>query len=603
VLLLLFAACSDYELSKPPVDVGLDVAPCEGDGPSAYSVPVDATCSFAPPTGTFTPVVEWQWSTDAGAVGYDDVMMTPVVGDLDGDGVPEVVLTAYANNAYSSAGALVVLAGDGSGEEHVWTDIGGYQPAGTSGVALGDLDADGTPEIVFLTVDSRVVAIEPDGTLRFVTDPRPDLFLIYSYPTIADLEGDGRAEVIVGRGIWRHDGSFVGAGAYGWGGSYAISVAADLDGDGLQEVVVGNAAYTPDGSTKWYNPSVPDGWVAIGDFDADGQGEVASVGAGGVYLLDTDGTLIWGPNPVPGGGGGPPTVADFDGDGAPEVGVAGLSGYVVYDTDGTQLWVAPTTDASSAQTGSSVFDFEGDGSWEVVYADELVLWVYDGATGAPVLAEEGHSSWTLFEYPLVVDVDGDGEAEIVLASNDSINPGWQGLTVIGDASRSWAPTAPVWNQHGYSITNVEDDLSIPRVPVPNWELGHNSFRAGGLREGPGNPAPNLRANVTDLCWSCDAAIAKVYVQVENTGAADVVENVTVDVAVTGSDGVVTAVGTQTLTGGLHAGEGSAGLVFEVDGAILATSTGIEARGDEADRVAECDETDNRRMVGPGVCAE
>lgn len=604
-MLLVLTACSDYELNKPQEHDGTTLVACADAPPPAYTVPIDATCSFAPPPGSFTPVVEWQWASSTGAPGYDDVMMTPVVGDLDGDAIPEIVLTAYANNQYGSAGALVVLGGDGTGEKAAWTDFGGYLPAASSGVALGDLEGDGTAEIVFLTVDNRVMAIHLDGSVVFVTEPRGDLFGIYSYPALADMDGNGTVEIIVGRSIWRSDGVLQGAGAYGWGGDYAISAVLDLDLDGIQEVIVGNAAYAPDGAAKWYNPAVPDGWTAVGDFDGDGLGEVASVGGGGLYLLDTDGTLLWGPMPIPGGGGGPPTVADFDGDGAPEVGVAGYSGYVVYDTDGTQLWMAVTQDQSSARTGSSVFDFEGDGQWEVVYADELVLWVYDGATGAPVLAESGHSSWTLFEYPLVVDVDGDGEAEIVLPSNDSINAGWQGITVIGDASGTWAPTSPVWNQHAWYITNAEDDLSIPRSPAPNWTLGHNSFRAGGRREGPGNPAPNLRGTITDLCWLCGLDTAEIAVQVENAGTADVVGDIEVAVGLAHADGTVTAVGVQTLTGGVRAGAGSEPLLFELEGARLERATSIEVRVDDDGAgigvVTECDESDNRRNVLPGEC--
>src|SRR5205085_11574491 len=103
-------------------------------------------------------------------------------------------------------------------------------------------------------------------------------------------------------------------------------------------------------------------------------------------------------------------------------------------------------DYSSAVTGSSVFDFEGDGAAEVVYADEQTLWVYDGGSGAVELALDSHSSGTLMEYPLIVDVDHDGAAEIVVASNDYAFAGSHGITAIGDARGTWAPGRPIWNQ-------------------------------------------------------------------------------------------------------------------------------------------------------------
>ena len=47
--------------------------------------------------------------------------------------------------------------------------------------------------------------------------------------------------------------------------------------------------------------------------------------------------------------------------------------------DQTFLWIKQTQDCSSAATGSSVFDFEGDGKAEVVYGDETTLHVYDNS--------------------------------------------------------------------------------------------------------------------------------------------------------------------------------------------------------------------------------
>jgi hypothetical protein len=243
--------------------------------------------------------------------------------------------------------------------------------------------------------------------------------------------------------------------------------------------------------------------------------------AGGVVTLtDNDGTLIWA-EPVPGGGsGGPPTIADFDGDGLPEVGVAGQAYYSVYDTDGTVLWSNEVSDYSSSVTGSSVFDFEGDGDAEVVYADEHTLWIFDGRTGDVLMAQEGHASGTLYEYPLVADVDGDGSTEIVVASNNYGFDGWNGITVIGDADHSWAPARPVWNQAAYHITNVDDDGSIPQVQQPNWETW-NSFRAAGSAQGPEHWLPNLAVGDLHTCAiECDADTAVVWVAVENTGLRD-----------------------------------------------------------------------------------
>jgi hypothetical protein len=138
--------------------------------------------------------------------------------------------------------------------------------------------------------------------------------------------------------------------------------------------------------------------------------------------------------------GGPATIADFDGDGRPEAGIAGGTAYALYDFNraGEEVvlaageappepgamfvrWTTATQDASSSSTGSSVFDFQSDGAAEVSYQDECNIYILDGRTGFPQLVLP-NSSGTVHEYPLVVDVDGDGAAEFLTVANLSEGP-------------------------------------------------------------------------------------------------------------------------------------------------------------------------------------
>jgi hypothetical protein len=200
--------------------------------------------------------------------------------------------------------------------------------------------------------------------------------------------------------------------------------------------------------------------------------------------------------------------------------VAGKAYYSLFDTDGAVLWSNPVSDYSSSITGSSVFDFEGDGASEVVYADEYTLWVFDGASGAVLMEQEGHASGTLIEYPLIADVDNDGSTEIIVASNNYSKAGWTGITVIGDANSSWAPARPIWNQFAYHITNVNNDGSIPTTQRPNW-ASWNNFRAGGTELGPGHWLPDLAPAQAELCLTeCQDDLVSVLVPIENYGTVD-----------------------------------------------------------------------------------
>jgi hypothetical protein len=428
--LALLAACSDYDLAKHVPAQEADSVCDADDAPVAEGVRVAADCVREAAVGSFNQVVEWQWNTNTGVPGYDDLMATPAVGDISGDGVPEVVFASFAGGAYTSAGAITAVSGDGAGE--LWSVAAGTYSS--AGVALGDLDGDGVPEVCTAGTQYAVVCLDNLGNLKWAAGSE----LTYiGAPAIADLEGDGLAEVILGRQVFGSDGSPRWVGAAGVG--YNLSFAADMDGDPELEVVAGNTVYDTDGTVLWTSDAF-DGMAAVGDFDADDLAEVVTTGNGQLRLTDDTGGVLWSVD-VPGGGGGPPTVSDFDGDGAPEIGVAGAYAYSVFEGDGTTRWSMPVQDWSSSVTGSAVFDFEGDGSAEVVYADEITLWVFDGSTGAVELAVEGHASGTLYEYPLIADVDADGSTEIILASNNYAFEGWNGITVIGDGSSSWMPSS------------------------------------------------------------------------------------------------------------------------------------------------------------------
>ena len=623
LLLSTALACTDYELSEqkdpPPKDSeaphdsepqphdsepASDPSCDEFEAPEAYDAEQDEACYTEPvwTPGSFDPVVEWQWTYNPVVSGYDEIMAAPAIGNLtddngdglvDDDDIPDIVFTTFTSSAYSSAGTLTAISGDGSGTHWSITSAAGTSIYGAGGVAIGDLDNDGSPDICTAGVGLAVLCLEADGSFKWAAGSAPSA---YGCPAMADMDGDGLSEVVFGAQIFDHAGNLLGHGSYGTGGN-SMSFAVDMDADGQLEVVAGNAVYELDGSALWAN-SEGNGIPAVADFDGDGLPEVVIVDGGAVTLMDTDGSRLWQTDLPGGGSGGAPTIADFDGDGLPEVGVAGLGAYTMFDTDGTVVWSNPTEDDSSSRTGSAVFDFEGDGISEVVYADEHDLYIYSGPDGSILLDEAGHSSGTLFEYPLVADVDNDGSTEIVLASNDYAISGWQGITVIGDLHDSWAPARPVWNQFAYHITNVDSDTSIPSVQQDNW-ASWNNFRAAGSEQGPPTWQADLGFGAPSWCLDECASEGHVllWLPVENTGLLDAGG---FDLELIQDFGDAEQLVHSEVIAGLAAGStviiGPLELVYSDW-----TTASLVAELDPAGAVEECDTADNRLDLGSWPC--
>ncbi len=484
-------------------------------------------CSVATQPGPVVASLQWSWTSSTVEPTSLNVMMTPAVVDLTGDGVPEVIFgsTASTGGGLVEVGVLRALNGATGAELFTQNDPNLLVNTASS-VAVGDIDGDGAPEIVACdNTGARLICFESDGTFKWRSVTLEAIN--WGAPSIADLNGDGVPEIVIGRQVLDAGGALLwtGTGGSGSQGVGPISCVADIDDDGTPNVVTGNTVYSSSGAILFQNNGLPDGVVAVANFDADSQAEIVSVQSGVVRLVKLGPgaslTQVWSAS-IPGGGtGGPPTIADYDGDGLPEIGVAGAVRYAVFEHTGALKWQATTQDSSSNRTGSSVFDFNGDGQAEVVYRDELFLRIYAGATGA-VLFQTPMSSCTWYEYVLVADVDADGQAEIVATANNNCGFGPQrGVFVFGATNNDWVPTRRVWNQHTYHITNVAENGAIPAVEANNWETpaggAFNNFRQNVL-----NPLnPGAAADLTASFLRSNPSLSTITARVGNGGDATV----------------------------------------------------------------------------------
>ncbi|MCH9681622.1 MAG: VCBS repeat-containing protein [Deltaproteobacteria bacterium] len=482
--------------TMPLLDVSIPDA-----GPSQTCEVVDdmsgvGPCTDTAPPDSFDPQVQWSWMGDGAMSQAITIPLVANLTDDDGNGVidlcdvPDVVIQVFAN--YDNfLGTMYVLDGE-TGAIHWSSETildASFSPA------LGDIDGDGIPEIVAVRHGVQdLIAFEHDGTVAWQsTEAWPDFG--FSALAMADLDADGTVEILADNRIYGPLGQLLQTlpetTITGWGNA---TTAADLDGDGDLEVVLGRSAFHHDGALYYDASPVPTGYPQVANLDGDPQPEVLVQSFDGLTVLEHDGTVKFAglrPTGVVSDGTSwirPATVHDFDGNGEAEFASSSGPLYARYEADGAIAWMADVMDVTGSAAGTA-FDFDGDGVAEAMYGDEQDLFVFDGDGNA--LLTVSRSSGTLHEYPVVVDVDNDGSAEILVVSNEGHmgNQTAPTLQVIRDVRDRWIPARRIWNQHTYHVTNVREDGTVPMVEPRHWEL-LNTFRtqaqieSGGICQPP-----------------------------------------------------------------------------------------------------------------------
>jgi hypothetical protein len=437
----------------------------------------------------------WDYAKDVEPT-YKQVMASPVVGDINGDKIPEIAFVSYKDSLYTGKGVLRVLNGK-TGATLFSISDDNLAPFASTTPLLVDIDRDGLAEIVYVHyLGKKAIALNYDGTLRwelpldFSGTGMTALSGCMESFAAADIDNDRKTEIVAGpwiisesidkRPSIRSRLSVVTNSCL----SYPVNLLSGLS-TGMQ-VLSNYGVFDVDGKLLW--KYLYAGNPATADLYADVPGsEVIVVGSDHLVIYSAKGDVLYdnklsehadllcsGKTSV---GGGQATIGDFDGDSSTlEIAVATGKSLTIFNSKGQKIAGSTTQDCSSLQTGITSFDFNGDGKPEIIYADEQYVRIFsmDGSNNLHVVWSEINPSGTLKEYPVVADVDGDGYAELVVVANNmwvDANSIYQtteqkdlarnvtGLRVFSPKSeRAWMPTRPVWNQHAYLASNVDDDL-------------------------------------------------------------------------------------------------------------------------------------------------
>ena len=501
------------------------------DGRPPSAVPVDTrlqgSVPKAPAFAAGFPIPFWR------TVDFRPRQGSVVAADLDRDGRRDLVVSV-------PNGQVVVFRSDGSrvpGWPRTFDNL--TQPAFPMGEAgVGDLDGDGSPDIVTCVVSGApmrhnfLYAMRADGTdlpgwpIELTNTSPTDYFSCSSVPTVlADLDGDGYLDVIraMNRGTIlafdRH-----GKPLTGWpvrlGPDYdnngiireigADLLAVDLEGNHQMDLVFVESGLNPrlavvsgDGRLLHGFPVGLAGIVdrdapAVADLDGDGQVELvqatmpfygdliepvpeptagAPIDPARLHVIRPDGSSRPGwPRQLQLGASWGAVLADLDGDGLPEILQQDGDQLLGFDADGNLLPAFPVIvrrdfvrSQSLTTTAWVVGDLNGDRRpdllqvWSSLYAGSSYMRVFGlRATGNPLRGFPFDADGMLAaSRPVLTDLNGDGVNDLVMLVSDGANGGWR-LTAwdLGSLLRGTGSTS-----------SPAGTTQSPNLPSPGPQIG------------------------------------------------------------------------------------------------------------------------------------
>ncbi|MFL6290904.1 MAG: FG-GAP repeat domain-containing protein [Thermoanaerobaculia bacterium] len=345
------------------------------------------------------------------------IYSSPAVGDVNGDSAPDIVV-GYGSvetqglghggaRAYGRDGGLLweVLTGDVTPGP-----ANGFRDPVMSTPAIGDVDGDGTMEVVFGGLDHKLYVVNGENGLsnNAAIWPKDMMDTVFSSPALHDMDGDGKLDIIIGTDYYLTSGGrlrvlhFDGTELPGFPKEIDQVVSSspavgDIDGDGKPEIVHGTGTFFPNRLERLYawkcDGSAVPGWPvtvsgqvqsspALVNLDGDPELEVVATADNTrsstqfhVYAFQGNGSQIFSTVVKDFFGqslsAGEPVVGDVLGDTVLEILVPTNGEVAIFTTAGVQLTETdnfpddlskPNLMTQDSLTGVAVTDLETDGS-------------------------------------------------------------------------------------------------------------------------------------------------------------------------------------------------------------------------------------------------
>ena len=308
------------------------------------------------------------------------VLCSPTLGDLDGDGVVESLIVSvsyfFDKDTYADTAARARLPADIVLSNYMATGLVVFDLRHTREQAAGNH-----------TAAHHHVALKWKLHLDLSTDAASYKAMAYSTPVVADVDGDGQADIMVGTSagyvycVSGQDGTLRRGYPLQLGDVQAPPGVADTDGDGKLELIV-----------------------------SDMHGSVACFKA-------ATGVELWERHLASSASQGA-TFADVDGDGVLDVilGTADGRVHVLQGTTGKDVEHFPYATGGRVMapvTPVPVQPSRTSGVQLLVASFDGRLHIVDGRTGC---SDTFDVSETMYAAPLTADLDGDGRTDIVVAT-------------------------------------------------------------------------------------------------------------------------------------------------------------------------------------------